>query len=176
MPTDAIALVPRETTPGSRRVDGRSSPPGAGGEFGSSRREDECRKLRPKPMRPQSIDEVAHRVRQFYEACSFPGYEEVETPFDLAEKAGRGVYMQLLDRQLPWSARVNFLSMMERRVVGIDLWYNSLRKGQALKERFELGSARFVQMNLFRPAFREQSFDYVFSNGVLHHMADAVRR
>ena len=84
--------------------------------------------------------------------------------------------MQLLDRQLPWSARVNFLSMMERRVVGIDLWYNSLRKGQALKERFELGSARFVQMNLFRPAFREQSFDYVFSNGVLHHMADAVRR
>jgi len=29
-------------------------------------------------MRPQRIDEVAHRVRQFREACSFPGYEEVE--------------------------------------------------------------------------------------------------
>jgi len=42
-------------------------------------------------MRSLSVDEVAHRVRQFYEACSFPGYEEVETPFDLAEKAGRGV-------------------------------------------------------------------------------------
>lgn len=135
-------------------------------------------------MGSKNVDEVAHRVRQFYEACSFPGYEEVETPFDLADKAGRGIYMQLLDRQLPWSARVldagcgtgqlvNFLSLMERRVVGIDLSYNSLRKGQAFSERFQLGSARFVQMDLFRLAFREQSFDYVFSNGVLHHTADA---
>jgi hypothetical protein len=56
-------------------------------------------------MRPRSVDEVADRVRQFYEASSFPSYEEVETPFDLAEKAGRGVYTQLLDRQRPWSAR-----------------------------------------------------------------------
>jgi len=49
-------------------------------------------------MRSLSVDEIGRRVRQFYEACSFPGYEEVEAPFGLAEKAGRGVYMQLLDR------------------------------------------------------------------------------
>jgi len=129
-------------------------------------------------------DEVATRVRQFYEACSFPGYEDVETPFDLAQKAGKGIYMRLLDEQIPWSARivdvgcgtgqlVNFLSAMKRNALGIDLSFNSLRKGRAFKERFELDGARFVQMDIFRLALRPASFDFVFSNGVLHHTADA---
>lgn len=133
---------------------------------------------------PGRVDEVARRVRQFYEACSFPGYEDVETPFDLARKAGKGIYMQLLDEQVPWSARVldagcgtgqlvNFLSVMNRRATGIDLSWNSLRKGRAFKDRFDLEHARFVQMDIFRLALREASFDYVFTNGVLHHTADA---
>ena len=130
-----------------------------------------------------SAGDVGRRVRAFYEGCSFPGYEEFDTPEALAERAGRGVYARLLDEQLPLGVRVLdagcgtgqltlFLSMLGRRVVGIDLSHASLTKGQRFKQRFGLG-AHFAQMDLFLPALREATFDYVFTNGVLHHTADA---
>ena len=132
---------------------------------------------------PAAAD-VGRRVRAFYEGCSFPGYEEVDTPQALAERAGSGVYARLLDEQLPLGARVLdagcgtgqltlFLSMLGRRVVGIDLSHASLTKGQRFKQQFGL-RAHFAQMDLFRPALREAAFDYVFTNGVLHHTADAL--
>jgi SAM-dependent methyltransferase len=131
-----------------------------------------------------STDDVGRRVRAFYEGCSFPGYEDVDTPQALADRAGRGVYARLVDEQLPLGARVLdagcgtgqltlFLSMLGRRVVGIDLSHGSLSKGQRFKTKFGL-RAHFAQMNLFQPALREASFDYVFTNGVLHHTADAA--
>jgi len=134
-------------------------------------------------VRAESAEDVGRRVRAFYEGCSFPGYEDFDTPQALAERAGSGVYARLLDEQLPLRARILdagcgtgqltlFLSMLGRRVVGIDLSTASLSKGQRFKQRFGL-HAHFAQMDLFRPALREASFDYVFTNGVLHHTADA---
>lgn len=135
-----------------------------------------------RPVAP--IEDVSRKVRAFYEECSFPGYEEFDTPFDLLEKAGRGIYARLLDEQLPLGVRVldagcgtgqltMFLSVLNRQVLGIDFSLASLRKGHAFAERFEQRNARFVQMDLFHPALREETFDYVFCNGVLHHTADA---
>jgi len=129
------------------------------------------------------VDDVGRRVRAFYEGCSFPGYDDLDTPQALADRAGRGIYARLLDEQLPLGARILdagcgtgqlslFLSILGRRVVGIDLSHASLGKGQRFKQAFGLG-AHFAQMDLFRPALREHAFDYVFTNGVLHHTADA---
>lgn len=130
------------------------------------------------------LEEVTREVRRFYEACSFPGYDSHDTPSALADRARRSHYARLLDEQIPDSARVAdvgcgtgqmaiFLSLGGRRTVGADLSSGSLRLGQEFKERFGLKDVRFVQMNLFEPALRPGAFDYVFSNGVLHHTADA---
>jgi SAM-dependent methyltransferase len=128
--------------------------------------------------------DVRQEVRRFYETYSFPGYEEFETPFDLLEKAQRGVYAKLLDEQLPLSCQILdagcgtgqlaiFLSLAGRAVLGIDLSQNSLSKANAFKEKFHLQSVSFARMNLFSPTLNDESFDYVFSNGVLHHTANA---
>ena len=42
----------------------------------------------------------------------------------------------------------------------------------AFKQQNDCDRAHFVQMNLFRPAFKPGSFDLVISNGVLHHTSD----
>lgn len=135
-------------------------------------------------MKKERRRDVSKKVRAFYEGCSFPGYEEYETPFDLMEKARRGVYARLLDEQLPIGARILdagcgtgqlaiFLSMVGRKVYGIDLTSNSLKKANDFKRNFKLRNVNFAQMNLFALALEEESFDYVFCNGVLHHTADA---
>jgi ubiquinone/menaquinone biosynthesis C-methylase UbiE len=135
-------------------------------------------------MVSESRERVGKKVQAFYEGCSFPGYEEFETPLDLVEKARRGVYAKLLEEQLPLGVRVldagcgtgqlaMFLSMVHREVVGIDFSFNSLLKANNFREKFGLHKVHLAQMDLFSLGLREESFDYVFCNGVLHHTADA---
>jgi SAM-dependent methyltransferase len=135
-------------------------------------------------MEPTQRDAVGKKVRTFYEDCSFPGYDDFDSPLDLIEKARRGMYARVLDEQLPLGVRILdagcgtgqlaiFLSMVHRNVVGADFSRASLAKANAFKRRFDLKRVSFVQMDLFQPALRPESFDYVFSNGVLHHTADA---
>jgi hypothetical protein len=47
-----------------------------------------------------------------------------------------------------------------------------LRLAQKFKADHEIERATFAQMNLFRPGLKDGFFDYVISNGVLHHTAD----
>lgn len=127
--------------------------------------------------------DVTADMRRFYEATPFPDYDEFDDVAGLIEKARRGLFARLLDEQIPFDHRIlecgcgtgqltNFLSVANRTVVGTDLCVNSLKLARAFKERNHLGGARFLQMNLFRPAFPPASFDWVISNGVLHHTSD----
>jgi carbamoyltransferase len=127
--------------------------------------------------------DVTDLVKQFYEKTPFPNYEDVDTPRALLEKARAGLFARHLNDQIPYDARVveigcgtgqltNFLSIAHRSVVGIDVCLNSLRLAHRFKTDNGLERAAFAQMNLFRPALKDEFFDVVVSNGVLHHTGD----
>lgn len=128
--------------------------------------------------------DVTELVKQFYEKTPFPNYDDLDNHRALMEKARNGLYARLLNEQIPYDARVvevgcgtgqltNFLSIAHRTVIGIDVCLNSLRLAQKFKTEHGLERATFAQMNLFRPGLRDNFFDYVISNGVLHHTNDA---
>jgi len=89
--------------------------------------------------------------------------------------------MRLLNEQIPHGVRVfeagcgtgqetNYLAMDGTRdVIGADLCLNSLKLARTFKQENGISHADFLRMNLFRPPFAAESFDYVISNGVLHH-------
>lgn len=130
--------------------------------------------------------DVTDVVKAFYEENPFPNYDEFDSKESLAEKANRGVFARLLDEQIPGGARVlecgcgtgqlsNFLGLRwNRTVFGSDLCLNSLRLAKGFRDRCEIKNVGFLQMNLFRPAFKENVFDVVVSNGVLHHTSDPL--
>src|SRR5262249_7129041 len=60
-----------------------------------------------------------------------------------------------------------------RTVFATDVCINSLTLGHRFEEMHDIGRVAFVQMNLFRPAFQPDTFDFIVSNGVLHHTGDA---
>jgi SAM-dependent methyltransferase len=130
-------------------------------------------------------EDVTEKMKAFYEENPFPRYDDFDSAATLIDKARRGLFMNLLDEQIPFGTRVldcgcgtgqltNFLSIASRTVIGADLCLNSLKLATAFKQRNDLQRAHFVQMNLFRPSFRPGAFDLVVSNGVLHHTSDPV--
>lgn len=130
-----------------------------------------------------SKEDVTNEIKAFYEANPFPDYDDFDSVGSLIAKAQKAVFAKLLDEQIPAGARViecgcgtgqltNFLAIRNRAVIGTDLCLNSLKMATSFKEQNDLKRAHFLQMNLFRPAFKPGTFDLVISNGVLHHTSD----
>ncbi|MGA8150800.1 MAG: methyltransferase domain-containing protein [Terriglobales bacterium] len=144
----------------------------------------------PQLFHPHEVQDrardVTDVVKQFYEDNPFPNYDDLDSKEGLAEKANRGIFARLLDEQMPGGALVlecgcgtgqlsNFLGIRwHRAVFGSDLCLNSLRLAERFRCRCDIKNAGFLQMNLFRPAFLDKSFDLVISNGVLHHTGDPL--
>lgn len=135
------------------------------------------------PNEWEGKEDVTDTVKEFYEETPFPNYEAFDSVDSLARKAREGIFARMLDEQVPPRARViecgtgtgqltNFLSIANRELYGTDICVNSLRLGQDFARRNGLQRAHFVQQNLFRPAFKPQTFDLVISTGVLHHTSD----
>ena len=130
--------------------------------------------------------DVTDIVKAFYEETPFPNYDGLDTRDSLRRKTTESVFGRLLDEQLPAGAAIlevgcgtgqmtNFLGMGHgRTVIGGDVCLNSLRLANGFRDRFSINNAHFVQINLFRPPFEENSIDVVISNGVLHHTSDCA--
>ena len=138
------------------------------------------------PVDPAMSDgDVTEMVRAFYEETPFPNYDDLDSRESLASKSREGLFAAALEEQLPDGAIVleagcgtgqltNFLGLSWRhRVLGGDVCINSLRLANGFRERYRIANAAFLQMNLFRPPFRDGSIDVVICNGVLHHTRDA---
>jgi SAM-dependent methyltransferase len=129
--------------------------------------------------------DVTDSVKAFYEETPFPNYDDLDSRESLVIKSREGSFAAALDKQLPDGAIVleagcgtgqltNFLGLSwKRRVFGGDICINSLRLANGFRERYRIANAAFLQMNLFRPPFRDDSLDVVICNGVLHHTGDA---
>jgi len=127
--------------------------------------------------------DVTSKVKTFYEKTPFPGYEDIDNPELLIKKSRKGIFAEMLNKQIPYNIRVldagtgtgqlaNFLGLAQRYVFGVDISSNSLQIAQKFKTKHQLDRVGFYQMNLFKPVFKEKSFHVVISIGVLHHTSN----
>jgi SAM-dependent methyltransferase len=127
--------------------------------------------------------DVTDLVQQFYEKTPFPNYDDIDNSRALLEKGRAGMFARLLNEQIPYGASVlevgcgtgqltSFLAIANRAVLGIDVCWNSLTLAERFKQQQGITRATFAQMNLFRPALKDGFFDFVISNGVLHHTSN----
>jgi 2-polyprenyl-3-methyl-5-hydroxy-6-metoxy-1,4-benzoquinol methylase len=133
---------------------------------------------------PADKPDVTRAMQAFYEKTPFPNYDDFDSAEALRLKARRGVFAKLLDEQIRHGSTIlevgcgtgqlsNFLGMTwGRTVYGADGCLHSLQLAENFRRENEIKGAKFLQMNLFRPVFPEESFDFVVCNGVLHHTSD----
>lgn len=128
-----------------------------------------------------SAENVTKIVKAFYEKNPFPNYEDGDSRLTFRSKAEKGIFARLIDEQIPFGSTIlevgcgtgqlsNFLGMTwGRTIFATDICLNSLKLGQKFKQNNDINQVFFLQMNLFRPIFRPESFNLVLCNGVLHH-------
>jgi len=131
-------------------------------------------------------EDSTEEIKAFYEKTPFPNYQNIESIYSLIEKARTGGFAKLLDEQIPFKSRIldigcgtgqlsNFLSVADRSIFGVDMCRNSLILAELFRKKNNLDRVGFYQMNLFQPALKQESFDLVICNGVLHHTADPFK-
>jgi SAM-dependent methyltransferase len=133
---------------------------------------------------PPEKPDVTRTMQSFYEQTPFPNYDDFDSADALKEKARRGVFARLFDEQIRFGSCVlevgcgtgqlsNFLGMTwGRTVFGTDACLKSLQLADKFRLENQIKGTTFLQMNLFRPVFKPESFDFVVCNGVLHHTSD----
>ena len=133
---------------------------------------------------PRGTDEhILRAVNRFYEENPFPGFDinKYRTRDDLVKRASWWAHK--LDAEIPYDADVidvgcgtgqlvNFLGLKGRRMMGVDYSQHSLALAESLRDRFNLSTVRFQRENILDLSLPDESFDYVFCNGVLHHTSD----
>src|SRR3989344_140972 len=136
------------------------------------------------PTRQNSKTDVTEKVRRFYDDNPFPNYDGIDSRETLEARAKQGLFALALRSELPKSARVlevgcgtgqfsNFLAAGENLdVFAADASFQALKLGNEFKNKHRLSGVSFLQMNLFKPAFKPKTFDLVICNGVLHHTSD----
>ncbi len=128
-------------------------------------------------------DETTLKQKEFYEDVKFPNYDDLEDFSSLIEKSEKSIFAKKLDEEIPNGASVieigcgtgqmaNFLSRYNRRIIGVDLSLPSLKLAEEFRKKNKIENVYFVKMNLFKPCFKENSFDVLISNGCLHHTSD----
>ena len=128
-------------------------------------------------------DDITDKQKTFYEDIMFPNYDDLDDFSSLIEKSEGSMFAKKLDEELPYSSKVieigcgtgqlsNFLSRYNRTIIGTDISINSLKLANKFREKNSINNVFFIQMNLFKPCFSENTFDAVISNGCLHHTSD----
>ena len=128
-------------------------------------------------------DEITNKQKEFYEDVKFPNYDDLDDFSSLIKKSEKSIFAKQLDKQLPHSSKIieigcgtgqmsNFLSRHNRIIVGTDISKSSLILANNLKKKNDIKNVFFILMNLFKPCFKQNSFDVLISNGCLHHTSD----
>ena len=116
----------------------------------------------------------------FYNDVKFPNYDNVEDFGSLLDKSRRSIFIKKLDDEIPMGSNILeagcgtgqlsiTLSRYARQIYGIDLSKGSLIEAKQFINSNDIKSVHLFRMNIFKLFFKENTFDVIISNGVLHH-------
>lgn len=120
-------------------------------------------------------------VREFYMDDPFPNYNSFDSLDNFIGQMSANSYIQSIlnlikpnDDILEFGCGTgqlgNYLSAMSHsNIIGADLTINSLKMANDFKNKNQLKGIDFIETDIFKPCFKEKSFDLVICSGVLHH-------
>lgn len=130
------------------------------------------------------LDIITNKTSVFYNEVCFPNYDDLDNFANLIDKSQKNYLTACLDKEIPVNAKILevgcgtgqmsiFLSRFNRQVYGVDLSKGSLKLAETFRHENERHNVSFFRGDVFNLPLKENYFDYIISNGVLHHTKNA---
>jgi len=119
----------------------------------------------------------------FYNDVQFPNYNNINDFGSLIDKSISNKFIKSLDDEIGYGKKICeigcgtgqlsiFLSRYKREISGIDISRGSLITANNFCKKNNIKNVNFYRMSVFNMFFKNNQFDVVISNGVLHHTQD----
>ena len=132
-------------------------------------------------------DDVTKIVKNFYEETPFPNYKNADDKASLLEIGNKNFLMKNLKKFIGNNKKIleigagtcqfsNYLAIgSNNEIVAFDSSLDSLKLGLEFAKKNNLNNVKFVRGDIFDEIFSEEVFDFVITNGVLHHTGNAKK-
>ncbi len=131
-----------------------------------------------------SLDQVTGTVISFYKDDPFPNYELSDNKFTILEKGDKNLFTFNLKKFIGYNKKIlevgsgtcqlsNYLSIgNNNQITAFDANFSSLKTGFDFAKKNGIKNVDFVCGDIFDEHFKENYFDVILCNGVLHHTKD----
>ncbi len=121
------------------------------------------------------------KVTSFYKESPFPNYKDTDNKSTILEKGDKNPLAAQFKKFIGYKKKVlevgcgtgqlsiYFSIGTNNVVVGLDPTIESLQLAKNFSEKNNISNVKFVNADIFDDVLKENYFDFIWSNGVLHH-------
>ena len=126
-------------------------------------------------------DPITIKVKEFYEEYPFPNYKVDDNKYTLSQAGDKNSFSKKLKDFIGFDKSIlevgsgtsqlsNYLAIgTNNRVCAFDTSMKSLKIANDFSKKNNIKNINFIRGDIFDEIFKEEIFDFVLCNGVLHH-------
>ena len=126
-------------------------------------------------------DKLVEKVIDFYNESPFPNYEDDDDKSSISFKGDTNYLAENFKNFVGFNKDIlevgcgtgqlslYFSIGTNNRVYALDSTLESIELGKEFSKKNKIKNIKFVNADIFDDVFKDQSFDFIWTNGVLHH-------
>lgn len=129
-------------------------------------------------------DQVVKKVINFYNESPFPNYQDHDDKSSISYKGEKNFLAEKFKKFIGFNKHVlevgcgtGQLSLYfsignNNKIYALDPTLESIKLGKDFSKKNNIKNVKFVNADIFDDIFKDKSFDFIWTNGVLHHTKD----
>ena len=129
-------------------------------------------------------DDSTKKVTEFYDESPFPNYKDADNKASILERGDKNLLAKQFKKFIGYKKSVlevgcgtgqlsiYFSIGTNNNIVGLDPTLTSLKLARNFAKNNMITNSTFVNADIFDDVLRDEFFDFIWCNGVLHHTKD----
>jgi len=126
-------------------------------------------------------DTAAKKNIEFYSIAPFPNYTKSDDKFSILNKGDKNYLTQEFKKKIGFNKKIlevgcgtgqsalYFAIGNNNKVFALDPTFESIKLGLDFSQKNNINNILFVNADIFDDVFKHEVFDFIWTNGVLHH-------
>jgi 2-polyprenyl-3-methyl-5-hydroxy-6-metoxy-1,4-benzoquinol methylase len=126
-------------------------------------------------------DKTVNKIIDFYEESPFPNYEEKDDKSSISYKGDKNYLASEFKKFIGFNKKVlevgcgtgqlslYFAIGNNNKIFALDPTLGSINLGKKFSEENKINNVKFINADIFDDVFNNEVFDFIWTNGVLHH-------